>query len=156
MDIHQSIKDMGILTYVVAISLGDMYAKCGSIDKAHELFNMMPQRNALMECNDCKICTKWIFFKKALETFKQMHKKNFQANAISACKTKFHNLIQHPPCLCQNGIFGTRCRQSSKHKGYRSFWKEARCAEIASYTNLMRGELYKFNLIFTIIATWNI
>ncbi|KAH9302558.1 hypothetical protein KI387_014141, partial [Taxus chinensis] len=27
--------------------------------------------------------------------------------AIGRCKAKFHNLCQHPPCLCQNGSFGT-------------------------------------------------
>ncbi|KAH9292088.1 hypothetical protein KI387_042726 [Taxus chinensis] len=47
MDIHQSIKDRGILSDVVANVLVDMYAKCGTIDKACEPFDRMPQKNVV-------------------------------------------------------------------------------------------------------------
>ncbi|KAH9297549.1 hypothetical protein KI387_029231 [Taxus chinensis] len=46
MDIHQSIIESAVLSDVVAVSaLIDMYAKCGSIQKARELFDKMPHRN---------------------------------------------------------------------------------------------------------------
>ncbi|XP_059076417.1 pentatricopeptide repeat-containing protein At2g13600 [Cryptomeria japonica] len=46
MKIHQSIMERGCLSdVVVATALLDMYAKCGSINKARELFEKMPQRN---------------------------------------------------------------------------------------------------------------
>jgi pentatricopeptide repeat protein len=46
MEIHHDIKDRGILSdVVVATALLDMYEKCGSIDKACEVFYRMPQRN---------------------------------------------------------------------------------------------------------------
>ncbi|KAH9323326.1 hypothetical protein KI387_017965 [Taxus chinensis] len=47
MDIHQRIIDSGFLSdVVVSNALIDMYAKCGSIHKAHELFDKMIQRDA--------------------------------------------------------------------------------------------------------------
>ncbi|XP_057850679.1 pentatricopeptide repeat-containing protein At1g56690, mitochondrial [Cryptomeria japonica] len=47
-DIHQSIMERGLLSDVVVSSaLVDMYAKCGSIHKARELFDRMPQRNLI-------------------------------------------------------------------------------------------------------------
>ncbi|XP_057831464.2 pentatricopeptide repeat-containing protein At4g21065 [Cryptomeria japonica] len=46
MNIHQSIIEGGFLSdAVVANALMDMYTKCGSIAKARELFNKMPQKN---------------------------------------------------------------------------------------------------------------
>ncbi|XP_057841967.2 pentatricopeptide repeat-containing protein At2g22070 [Cryptomeria japonica] len=48
MDLHQSVSECGCLSNVkVASALIDMYAKCGSIDNARELFNKMPQRNVI-------------------------------------------------------------------------------------------------------------
>ncbi|XP_057849795.1 pentatricopeptide repeat-containing protein At3g26782, mitochondrial isoform X1 [Cryptomeria japonica] len=41
MEFHQKIIEMGFLSDVVATSLIDMYAKCGSIKKARELFDRM-------------------------------------------------------------------------------------------------------------------
>ncbi|KAH9310400.1 hypothetical protein KI387_025435, partial [Taxus chinensis] len=46
--IHQGIIESGCLSDVVVVSaLIDMYAKCGSIHKAWELFNKMPHRNII-------------------------------------------------------------------------------------------------------------
>ncbi|XP_057830928.2 pentatricopeptide repeat-containing protein At2g13600 [Cryptomeria japonica] len=47
MDIHISIMERGISSDVVANALVDMYAKCGSIHKARELFDKMPQKNVV-------------------------------------------------------------------------------------------------------------
>ncbi|KAH9293624.1 hypothetical protein KI387_041171, partial [Taxus chinensis] len=48
MDIHQCIIKSGFLSdVVVASALVDMYAKCGSMWKAHELFDKMPQRDVV-------------------------------------------------------------------------------------------------------------
>jgi len=64
---------MGILLdVVVATTLKDMYAKCGSIDKARELFGMMPQRNVTSWNAMIARYEQNGFFDKALETFKQM------------------------------------------------------------------------------------
>jgi len=47
-DIHQSIKDIGILlNVVVATTLRDLYEKCGSIYKELELFDTMLERNVV-------------------------------------------------------------------------------------------------------------
>ncbi|XP_057816241.2 pentatricopeptide repeat-containing protein At4g02750 [Cryptomeria japonica] len=48
MDIHRSITEGGFLSdVVVASALVDMYAKCGSIHKACQLFDKMPQKNVI-------------------------------------------------------------------------------------------------------------
>ncbi|KAH9288084.1 hypothetical protein KI387_032201 [Taxus chinensis] len=48
MDIHQSIIEFGFLQDVLVMNaLIDMYAKCGSILKARELFDKMPQRDVV-------------------------------------------------------------------------------------------------------------
>ncbi|XP_057859253.1 pentatricopeptide repeat-containing protein At2g33760-like [Cryptomeria japonica] len=45
MHIHQSIKDGGFLAnIVVATALVDMYAECGRLNEARELFEKIPQR----------------------------------------------------------------------------------------------------------------
>ncbi|XP_057843691.2 pentatricopeptide repeat-containing protein At2g13600-like [Cryptomeria japonica] len=47
MEIHHKVIESGFLADTVANSLIDMYAKCGSIQKARELFNKIPQRNVV-------------------------------------------------------------------------------------------------------------
>ncbi|XP_057847768.2 pentatricopeptide repeat-containing protein At2g22070 isoform X1 [Cryptomeria japonica] len=48
MDIHKNIMESGFSSdVVVASSLVDMYAKCGSIQKARQLFNKMSKRDAV-------------------------------------------------------------------------------------------------------------
>ena len=74
MGIHRSIMDIGILSNVVVTSaLVDMYAKCGSIQKASELFDKMSQRDVVSWTT---MITRYIqtgFDGKGLETFKKMH-----------------------------------------------------------------------------------
>ncbi|XP_059063586.1 pentatricopeptide repeat-containing protein At4g16835, mitochondrial-like [Cryptomeria japonica] len=49
MDNHQSINDRGIFPDVVfATALVDVYATYGSKDKAHELFEKVPQKNVVL------------------------------------------------------------------------------------------------------------
>ena len=48
MEIHRSVMDRGIFSNVVVTNaLVDMYAKCGSIQKASELFDIMSQRDVV-------------------------------------------------------------------------------------------------------------
>lgn len=65
---------VGILSdFVVATTLVDMYPKCGSIEKACELFDKMPERN-LFSWNAMIVgYSKSGFVEKASETFRQMH-----------------------------------------------------------------------------------
>ncbi|KAH9288067.1 hypothetical protein KI387_032184, partial [Taxus chinensis] len=92
MDIHQSIMEMGFLSdVIVASALVDMYAKCGSIHKACELFNRMPQRNVISWTAMIAGYAQNGFVEKALETFKQMQSTGVMpdfttfASILSAC-----------------------------------------------------------------------
>ena len=44
---------------MVVTTLIDMYAKCGIIHKAQELFEKMHDANSFMKCNDWRICNSW-------------------------------------------------------------------------------------------------
>ncbi|XP_057841718.2 pentatricopeptide repeat-containing protein At1g11290, chloroplastic-like [Cryptomeria japonica] len=82
MDIHQSILDRGILSnVVVGTALVDMYAKCGSIHKAHELFDRMPQRDVISWNAIIAGYAQNGFVEKALETFKQMRLAGLKPNS---------------------------------------------------------------------------
>ncbi|XP_057837432.2 pentatricopeptide repeat-containing protein At1g11290, chloroplastic-like [Cryptomeria japonica] len=84
MVIHQSINDRGILSdVVVATALVDMYAKCGSIDKARELFNRMPQKNVVSWNAMVAGYAQNGFVEQALETFKQMQLAGIQPNSTT-------------------------------------------------------------------------
>ncbi|XP_057836735.2 pentatricopeptide repeat-containing protein At5g27110 [Cryptomeria japonica] len=91
-NIHQSIMDEGILSdVVVASALVDMYAKCGSIDKARELFDKMPERNVVSWTAMIAGYAQMGFVEKALETFEQMQLEDIKPNTttfasiLSAC-----------------------------------------------------------------------
>ncbi|XP_059069534.1 pentatricopeptide repeat-containing protein At3g24000, mitochondrial-like [Cryptomeria japonica] len=91
-DIHQSIKDKAILSdVVVATALVDVYAKCGSIDKARELFDGMSQRDVVSWTAMIAGYAQNGFVEKALESFKQMQLAGVMpdsttfASIISAC-----------------------------------------------------------------------
>ncbi|XP_057854814.2 pentatricopeptide repeat-containing protein At1g11290, chloroplastic-like [Cryptomeria japonica] len=91
-DIHQSIKDREVLSnVVVATALVDMYAKCGSMDKACELFDKMPQRNAVSWTSMIVGYAQNGFIEKALETFKQM-----QLAGVKPDSTTFASIL--PAC----------------------------------------------------------
>ncbi|XP_057816394.2 putative pentatricopeptide repeat-containing protein At3g13770, mitochondrial [Cryptomeria japonica] len=94
MDIYQSIKDRGIsLNVVVATALVDMLAKCGSIDKARELFDRIPQRDVISWNAMIAGYAYNGLVKKALETFKQMQLAGVKpdtatfASILPACAT---------------------------------------------------------------------
>ncbi|XP_057854729.2 pentatricopeptide repeat-containing protein At2g13600 [Cryptomeria japonica] len=73
MEIHQSIIENGFLSDVlVASALIDMYAKCGNVHTARDLFDMMPQRNVVSWNSMIGGYAQNGFFEKALEAFKQM------------------------------------------------------------------------------------
>ncbi|XP_057858095.2 pentatricopeptide repeat-containing protein At5g27110-like isoform X1 [Cryptomeria japonica] len=84
MHIHQSIKDKGILSdVVVATALVDMYAKCGSIEKARELFDKIPQRNVISWNAMIAGYAQNGFVEKALETFHQMQLAGVKPNSTT-------------------------------------------------------------------------
>ncbi|XP_057832188.2 pentatricopeptide repeat-containing protein At2g13600 [Cryptomeria japonica] len=93
MDIHKNIKEIEImLDVVVATARVDMYGKCGSNDKATELFHRMPQRNGtdihknIKEIEimlDVVVATAWVDMygkcgsnDKATELFQRMPQRN--------------------------------------------------------------------------------
>ncbi|XP_057860967.1 putative pentatricopeptide repeat-containing protein At1g68930 [Cryptomeria japonica] len=92
MNIHQSIVESGLLYDVVVVSaLIDMYAKCGSIQKAEELFKKMPQRNVVSWTAMIAGYAQNGFLEKAFDAFKQMQLKGTKPDSttyssiLSAC-----------------------------------------------------------------------
>ncbi|XP_057821823.2 putative pentatricopeptide repeat-containing protein At3g23330 [Cryptomeria japonica] len=114
-DIHQSIKDRGILLdVVVATSLVDMYAKCGRIDKACELFEEMPHRNVVSWNAMIAGYAQNGFFEKALETFKQM-----QLAGLKPDPTTFASIL--PACAKMGALEqGMDIHQSIMEGGFLS------------------------------------
>ncbi|XP_057830827.2 pentatricopeptide repeat-containing protein At2g03880, mitochondrial-like [Cryptomeria japonica] len=115
MDIHQSIEDRGILSDVIlATALVDMYAKCGSIEKARELFDKMPQRNVVSWNAMIAGYVLIGFVEKALETFKQM-----QLAGIKPNSTTFASIL--PACAKMGALEeGMEIHQSIKARGISS------------------------------------
>ncbi|XP_057860968.1 pentatricopeptide repeat-containing protein At3g63370, chloroplastic-like [Cryptomeria japonica] len=71
--IHQSIIESGYLSNVIiANALIYMYAKCGSVEKAHKLFEKIPERNVISWTAMIVGHAQNAFFQNALQTFKQM------------------------------------------------------------------------------------
>ncbi|XP_057848233.2 pentatricopeptide repeat-containing protein At2g13600-like [Cryptomeria japonica] len=92
MDIHQSIIEKGFLSdAVVGNALVDMYAKCGSIHKAHELFDKLVQKNVVSWTAMVVGYVRNGFHEKALETFKQM-----QLACVTPNSTTFASIL--PAC----------------------------------------------------------
>ncbi|XP_057815875.1 pentatricopeptide repeat-containing protein At3g24000, mitochondrial-like [Cryptomeria japonica] len=91
MSIHQGITEGGFLSDVVATALLDMYAKCGSMDKACEMFDKILQRDAVSWNAMIVGYAKNGFVEKAFETFEQMQLANVKpdsttfASILSAC-----------------------------------------------------------------------
>ncbi|XP_059069395.1 pentatricopeptide repeat-containing protein At3g24000, mitochondrial-like [Cryptomeria japonica] len=84
MDIHQSIMERGFSSDIkVGNALIDMYAKCGIINKARELFDRMPQRDVISWNAMIAGYVQNGFVEKALETFKQMQLASVQPNSIT-------------------------------------------------------------------------
>ncbi|XP_057873036.2 pentatricopeptide repeat-containing protein At3g24000, mitochondrial-like [Cryptomeria japonica] len=84
MDIHQNIVEGGFLSYiVVGNALVDMYSKCGSIDKARELFDRMPQKDVISWTAMIAGYAQNGLAEKALETFKQMQLAGVKPNSTT-------------------------------------------------------------------------
>ncbi|XP_057850517.2 pentatricopeptide repeat-containing protein At3g24000, mitochondrial-like [Cryptomeria japonica] len=115
MDIHQSIMNRGILLDVVlATALVDMYAKCGSIDKALELFDKMPERNEVSWNAMIAGYAQNGFVEKAIETFKQM-----QLAGVKPNSTTFASIL--PACAKMGALEqGMDIHQSIMEGGYLS------------------------------------
>ncbi|XP_057837431.2 pentatricopeptide repeat-containing protein At2g03880, mitochondrial-like [Cryptomeria japonica] len=113
MDIHQSIKDRGVLSdVIVASALVDMYAKCGSIDKASELFDRMPERDVLSWTAMIAGYAQNGFVDKALQTFKQM-----QLAGVKPNSTTFASIL--PACAKMGDLEqGMNIHESIKEGGF--------------------------------------
>ncbi|KAH9310531.1 hypothetical protein KI387_025566, partial [Taxus chinensis] len=84
MDIHQSIMESGFLSdLVVANALVNMYAKCGSIHKAHRLFDKMRQRDVVSWTAMIVGYAQNTFVENALEFFKQMQLAGVKPNSTT-------------------------------------------------------------------------
>ncbi|XP_057873023.2 pentatricopeptide repeat-containing protein At4g30700-like [Cryptomeria japonica] len=112
MDIHRSIKDRGILSdVVVATALVDMYAKCGSIDKAREVFDRISQKNVVSWNAMIAGYAQNGFFEMALKVFKQM-----QLAGVKPDLTTFASIL--PACAKLGALeLGMDIHQSIKNKG---------------------------------------
>ncbi|XP_057865085.2 pentatricopeptide repeat-containing protein At2g13600 [Cryptomeria japonica] len=88
MGIHARIVKSRFLTDLVVVSsLIDMYGKCGSIRKASELFDKMPQRNVVSWTAMIMGYAQNGFFEEALETFKQMFLAGVKPNPTTFSST---------------------------------------------------------------------
>ncbi|XP_057873704.2 pentatricopeptide repeat-containing protein At1g08070, chloroplastic [Cryptomeria japonica] len=77
MDIHQNIMEMGFLSdVVVANALVDTYTKCGSIHKARQLFDIMPEKNVVSWNSMIAGYAQNGFIDEALTLFKEIPQKN--------------------------------------------------------------------------------
>ncbi|XP_057872340.2 pentatricopeptide repeat-containing protein DOT4, chloroplastic-like [Cryptomeria japonica] len=114
-DIHRSIREGGFLSDVVVSSaLVDMYAKCGNIDKACELFDKMPQRNVVSWTAMILGYAQNGFVEKALENFKQM-----QLAGVTPNSTTFASIL--PACAKMGALKqGIDIHQSIEEGGFLS------------------------------------
>ncbi|XP_057821304.2 pentatricopeptide repeat-containing protein At3g12770-like isoform X2 [Cryptomeria japonica] len=115
MGVHQIIVESGFLSdVVVASALVDMYAKCGSIDQARELFDKMPQRDVVSWTAMIVGYAQNGFVEKALETFKQM-----QCAAVKPNSTTFASIL--PACAKMGALEqGMNIHQSITEGGFLS------------------------------------
>ncbi|XP_057870782.1 pentatricopeptide repeat-containing protein At4g02750-like isoform X2 [Cryptomeria japonica] len=115
MNIHQSIIETGFLSDIVVESaLLDMYAKCGSTDKACILFKKMHQRDVVSWNAMIAGYAQNGFFENALETFKQMQLAGVKPNC-----TTFASIL--PACAKMGALeLGTDIHQSIIESGFSS------------------------------------
>ncbi|KAH9310480.1 hypothetical protein KI387_025515, partial [Taxus chinensis] len=84
MEIHQKILECGLLSDVVLLtSLVDMYAKCGSIQKARELFDKMFQRDVVSWNAIIAGYAQNGLVEKALKIFQQMQLEDVKPNSTT-------------------------------------------------------------------------
>ncbi|XP_057862797.2 putative pentatricopeptide repeat-containing protein At3g23330 [Cryptomeria japonica] len=92
MDIHKIIiESVHVPDIAVTNSLIDMYAKCGRLYKARELFNKMPQKDVVSWTAMIAGYAQNGFVEKALETYKQM-----QSKGVKPDSTTFASIL--PAC----------------------------------------------------------
>lgn len=82
--VHAYVKKIGLeLVVIVGNSLLTMYAKCGSIESAHQVFGEMLQRNLSSWNSMIMGCAQHGQGKDALQLFKQMQEANLQPDHIT-------------------------------------------------------------------------
>ncbi|XP_057830909.2 pentatricopeptide repeat-containing protein At1g11290, chloroplastic [Cryptomeria japonica] len=92
MGIHESIVERGFSSDVVVTSaLVDMYVKCGSIHKAHQLFDKMTERDVVSWNAMIAGYAQNRFYEKALETYKKM-----QLAGVKSVSSTFASIL--PAC----------------------------------------------------------
>ncbi|XP_057848023.2 pentatricopeptide repeat-containing protein At2g03880, mitochondrial isoform X2 [Cryptomeria japonica] len=83
-EIHQKVIESGFfLDVMVVTSLIDMYAKCGSVQKAHNLFDKMPHRDIVSWNVIIAGYAHNGFVGKALEVFKQIHSEDVEPDSVT-------------------------------------------------------------------------
>ncbi|KAH9297553.1 hypothetical protein KI387_029235 [Taxus chinensis] len=113
MDIHQSILESGLLSNsLVASALIDMYAKCGNIQKARELFDNMSQRDVISWNVMIAGYAMHGFCKDSLELFELMkHSGTFPDHVSSGCVLFAcnHAGLVEEGCKYFNGMSDSYC-----------------------------------------------
>ncbi|XP_057838735.2 pentatricopeptide repeat-containing protein At3g12770 [Cryptomeria japonica] len=112
-DIHHTIIGSGLLSDVVVVSaLVDMYAKCGSIQKARELFDKMPQRDVVSWNSMIAGYAQNGLCKDALKLFELMEHSGTYPNHVSFACVLFacsHAGLVNEGCKYFNGMSDTYC-----------------------------------------------
>ncbi|XP_057826528.2 pentatricopeptide repeat-containing protein At2g13600 [Cryptomeria japonica] len=113
MDIHQNILETGIFSNVVVVSaLVDMYAKCGSLQKARELFDKISQRDSILWSAMIAGYAMHGFYKDAFELFTIMKLSGIYPDHVSfgcvllACS---HAGLVNEGCKYFNSICDSYC-----------------------------------------------
>ncbi|XP_057830722.2 pentatricopeptide repeat-containing protein At2g13600-like [Cryptomeria japonica] len=106
MKIHRKVFEDGFSSDVIVVTaLIDMYAKCGNLQKAHELFDGIPQQDVVSWTAIVAGYAQNGFVDKALEIFKHMQ--------FSGVKPKFNNFCQ--PSSTPMLRFGVGCERPSSN-----------------------------------------
>ncbi|XP_057862780.2 pentatricopeptide repeat-containing protein At3g24000, mitochondrial-like [Cryptomeria japonica] len=150
--IHQFIIESGFLSEVVVVNaLIDMYVKCGSIPKARQLFDKMPQRDVVTWTAMIAGYAQSGFLEKALENFKQMQSAGFKPDS-----TTFASIL--PACSKLGGLEqGMDIHKSIIENGYLS---DVVLASILVDMYAKCGSIKKASMIFDKmhqrnIVSWN-
>ncbi|XP_057842699.2 pentatricopeptide repeat-containing protein At2g13600 isoform X2 [Cryptomeria japonica] len=157
MDFHQSILERGFLSDdVVANALVDMYAKCGNIYKAREVFEKIAQKNVVSWTAMISGYVQNGFCDKALETFKQMQSAGVKPNSMTfasvlpACGkigafkqgTDIHQIIMErgffSDVVVTNALIHMYAKCGSIHKARHLFDKMCQ-KNVVSWTAMIAG-----------------
>ncbi|XP_057842691.2 pentatricopeptide repeat-containing protein At4g21065-like [Cryptomeria japonica] len=152
METHQKVIKRGFLSDVVLLTaLIDMYAKCGSVQKSHILFNKMPQRNVVSWTAIIAGYAQNGLVEKALEIFKQM--------LFVGVKPNFPTFVSILPACAKMGALehGMEIHQKIVEGGLLSYGVVA-TALIDMYAKC--GSIHKARGLFDKmdypdVATWN-